>query len=85
MLVWGMKILDIIFNRQEMYKKENRNWIKNIGLLKKTKTLYCNLKTEMLYKKRLLLKSIHHFKSDLINNMVHMRILGTQTSSLILS
>ena len=37
------------------------------------------------YKKRLLLRCIHHFKSDLINNMDHMRILGTQTSSAILS
>ena len=26
------------------------------------------------YKKRLLLRCIHHFKSDLINNMDHMRI-----------
>ena len=30
------------------------------------------------YKKRLLLRSIHHFKSDLINNMDHMRISGTE-------
>ena len=28
-------------------------------------------------KKRLLLRCIHHFKSDLINNMDHMRISGT--------
>ena len=31
----------------------------------------------MKYKKRLLLRYIHHFKSDLINNMTHMRISGT--------
>ena len=36
-------------------------------------------------KKRLLRISIHHFKSDLINNMDHMRILGTEPSSVILS
>ena len=39
----------------------------------------------MQYKKRLLLRCIHHFKSDLINNMDHMRISGTEPSSVILS
>ena len=37
------------------------------------------------FKKRLLLRCIHHFKSDLINNMDHMRISGTEPSSVILS
>ena len=37
------------------------------------------------YKKRLLLRCIHHFKSDLIDNMDHMRISGTKPSSVILS
>ena len=36
-------------------------------------------------KKRLLLKCEHHFKSDLINDMDHMRISGTEPSSVILS
>ena len=36
-------------------------------------------------KKRLLLSCIHHFKSDLIHNMDHMRISGTEPSSVILS
>ena len=36
------------------------------------------------YKKRLLLRYIHHFKSDLINNMDHMRISGTEPSSVVL-
>ena len=36
------------------------------------------------YKKRLLLRCIHHFKSDLINNMDHIRISGTEPSSVIL-
>ena len=31
-----------------------------------------------------LLRCIHHFKSDLINNMDHMRISGNETSSVIL-
>ena len=37
------------------------------------------------YKKRLLLRCIHHFKSDLIKNMDHMRTSGTEPSSVILS
>ena len=44
--------------------------------------LYCY---EREYEKRLLLRCIHHFKSDLINNMDHMRISGTEPSSVILS
>ena len=32
------------------------------------------------YKKRLLIRCIHHYKSDLINNMDHMRISGTEHS-----
>ena len=43
------------------------------------------LTKSLKYKKRLLLRCIHHFKSDLINNMDHMRISGTEPSSLILS
>ena len=38
-----------------------------------------------VYEKRLLLRYIHHLKSDLINNMDHMRILRTEPSSVILS
>ena len=37
------------------------------------------------YEQRLLLRCIHHFKSDLINNMDHMRISGNEPSSVILS
>ena len=37
------------------------------------------------YKKRLLLRCIHHFKSNLINNMDHLRTSGTEPSSVILS
>ena len=36
-------------------------------------------------KKRLLQRCIHHFISDVINDMDHMRILGTEPSSVILS
>ena len=35
-------------------------------------------------KNRLLLKCIHHFNSDLINNMDHMHISGNEPSSVIL-
>ena len=37
------------------------------------------------YEKRLLLRCIHHFKSDLINKVDHMRISGTEPSSVVLS
>ena len=37
------------------------------------------------YEKKLLLRCIHHFKSDLINNMDHMRSSGTELSSVIQS
>ena len=37
------------------------------------------------YKQRLLLRCINHFKSNKSNNMDHMRILGTEPSSMILS
>ena len=36
------------------------------------------------YKKRLLLRCIHHFISDSINNVDHMSISGTEPSSVIL-
>ena len=50
-----------------------------VGLNEDFKLLIAN------YKKRLLPRCIHHFKSDLINNMDHMRISGTEPSSVILS
>ena len=37
------------------------------------------------YEKRLLLRYIHHFKSDIINNTDHMHFTGTEPSSVILS
>ena len=37
------------------------------------------------YKKRLRLRCIYNFESDLIYNMDHMRISGTEPSSVILS
>ena len=37
------------------------------------------------YEKRLLPKCIHHFKTDIINNMDHMCILGYEPSPVILS
>ena len=42
------------------------------------------LTKKLKYKKRLLLRFIHHFKSDLINNMDHMRISDNEPSSVIL-
>ena len=41
------------------------------------------LTKKLKYKNRLLLRCIHHFISDLIDNMDHMRISGIETSSVI--
>ena len=46
---------------------------------------FLNLCLSYEYEKRLLLRCIHHFKSDLIYIMDHMRISGTEPSSVILS
>ena len=57
-------------------------------LLLKLVIIHGNLyskKTEFEYEKRLLLWCIHHFKSDLIYKMDHMRITGTEHSSVILN
>ena len=40
---------------------------------------------EYKFQKRLILRYMHHFNSDLINNMDHIRISGTYPSSVILS
>ena len=40
--------------------------------------------TLIIYKKRLLLRCIHHFNSDIINNIDHMRFSGNELSSVIL-
>ena len=42
------------------------------------------LLSDVKYKKRILLRCIHHFKSDLSKNMDHMHISGTEPSSVIL-
>ena len=39
------------------------------------------LTKKLKYSKRLLLRCIHHFKSDLINIMDHLRISGNEPSS----
>ena len=49
------------------------------------KTIYSIWLIPLKLKKRLLLRCIHHFKSDIINDMDHMRISGTEPSSVILS
>ena len=42
------------------------------------------LTKQLKYEQRLLLRCIHHFKSDLVYNMDHMRISGIEPSSVIL-
>ena len=68
--------------------KKNRSRLQNlttcaIGNL--SGPLAVTLTKKLKDKKRFLLWSIHHFNSDLINNMDHMRISGTEPSSVILS
>ena len=80
---WDMRVMKVIYNfKCSIAYKEGiaryhllqiavlRNWVEHLRRVE--------------YEKRLLLRSIHHFKSDLINNMDHMRISGTEPSSVIL-
>ena len=55
--------------------------IENEYLILRNKNSYLLLELN----KRLLLRCIHHFKSDLIKDMDHGRISGTEPSSVILS
>ena len=72
----------MLSERYESTKDNRRTWLHvPSGTLWSTSSDTNRLK----YKKRLLRRCIHHFKSDLINNMDHMRITGTETSSVILS
>ena len=58
-----------------------RNWTKIISSVSRQHMhIYQNC---YQYKDRLLLRCLHHFKSDLINNKYHMRISGTKPSSVI--
>ena len=43
------------------------------------------LNKKLKFERRLSIRCIHHFELDLINNMDHMRISGTEPSSVILS
>ena len=43
------------------------------------------LTTLIIFRMTLVLRCMHHFNSDLIYNMDHMRIMGTEPSSVILS
>ena len=54
-------------------------------ILKKQSPLWYKRVIPQEYNKRLLLRCIHHFESDLIYNLDHMCISGTESSSLILS
>ena len=47
--------------------------------------IFCLSNLYLKYIERLLLRCIHHLKSDLINNMDYMRISGTEPLSVITS
>ena len=50
-----------------------------------TLCFYRSLFHLLIYKQILLLRCIHHFKSELINNMDHIRISDNEPSSVILT
>ena len=69
-------------------------WIRVLVIMRvcfyKQRRCICNKKTLLKinipkYEKRLLLRRIHHFESDWINNMDHMRISGIEPSSVSLA
>ena len=68
------------------YLEFSRPFIKKIKTRNAKSYTYCTqiLLHSCQYKKRLLLRCIHHLKSDLINNMDYMRISGNESSSVIL-
>ena len=61
---------------EKQYIRPASDWLRH------SQFLLWNCLTDI--KKRLLLRCIHHFNSDLINNMDHMRISGNEPSSVIL-
>ena len=73
------KIL-LLSKRYELTLVNRRTW-----LYLPSGTLWSTSSDTRKVLKRLLLRCIHHFESDLINNMDCMRILGIEPSSVILS
>ena len=61
-----------------------KHFMTGTALLKNEILQRCMKYLVLNYKKRLLLRCIHHFNFDLINNMDHMRISGNEPSSVIL-
>ena len=62
-----------------MYFNDNLDNLRQGAVRSETSALLLNIK------KRLLPRCLHHFNSDLINNMDHLHISGTEPSSVILS
>ena len=62
---------------------DRRTWLH--GLRGLTGPPAVTLTKQLKYKMRLLLRCIHHFKTDFLNNMDYMRISGTKPPSVILS
>ena len=67
----------MLSKRYESTEVDHRTWLYlTSGTLWSTSSDI--LIKQLKYKRRLLLKMIHHFNSDLINSMDHMRISGTE-------
>ena len=69
--------------RYESTEVDRRAWLHVPWGTHWSTSSYTRQAKKLNYKKRLLLRCIHHFKSDLIYNMDHMRISGNEPSSVI--
>ena len=80
-------VVSIVFTRSTHGRTDGRNHARTDGPNHSSVTTFVYPHRNALRgdKKRLHLRCIHHFKSALINNVDHMRILGTDPSSVIRS
>ena len=70
----------MLSKRYESTEVDSRTWL-HVPSETRWSTSIDTHQEVAIKKKRLLLRCIHHFKSDLINEMDHMRILGTDIIS----
>ena len=67
------------------YVETSLSWTCYVSLLLISTVMILGTSVLLIYEKRLLPRCIQQFKSDLIYSMDHMRISGTESSSVILS
>ena len=76
-LIWQVEIMGVPSEQLQTYNIQSLNQVQRES--------ECIIMVPCKYKKRLLLRYIHNFKSDVNNNMDYMRFSGTELSSVILS